>query len=225
MSGIEPAVLAVMAEEAAIIAAAEAAAATAATTAGTAAAGTAATAAGSVAAEEAAMMAMYEAAGAGAGEAAAGGGLLSAEEIAMAEAMSEGAYGGGQAAGGLLSDPSTMLAQDGTGNAFMSDYDKYKNFAQQGFRSVGKGFNSLPKPVQQMAQGQAMQGLLGPQDQGQRQNFVAPPGGGGGGQQHGSANPYGKPQQMPQATPYAPTLVGSENEKEMKRRLMMLRGY
>ena len=202
-----------------MIAAAEAAAATAATTAGTAAASTAATAAGSIAAEEAAMMAMYEAGGMGAGEAAAGGGLL-AEDIAMAEAMSEGAYGGGQAAGGLLSDPSTMLAQDGTGNAFASDYEKYAHYGKQGFKSLGQGFNKMPKPMQGMVTGQATQGLLGSPQQPQTTNISRPSGGGGGSQE--SANPYRQPQQMPQATPYAPTLLGGEDTAEMKRRLMMM---
>ncbi len=143
----------------------------------------------------------------------------------MAEAMSEGAYGGQSAATGLLSDPSAMLAQDASGNAFTSDYEKYKHFAKEGFRSVGKGYNKLPKPAQQMVQGQAVQGLLGPGEQPQRNNVVAPMGGSAP-QQQQSSNPYAK-MQLPTVQPYAPSLLGGEDEKEMKRRLMMMRqmGY
>lgn len=208
--GVSAAIIAIAAEEAAMVAAAEAAAATAATAAAGTAAGTAATAAGTIAAEEAAMIAAYEAAGLGAGEVAAGT-ALSAEELAMVQAMDGGTYGAGNP---LLGGPGGAAESGSGGHQFMSDYDKYKNFAQQGFKNIGKAYNKMPSGTTQML----TQGLLGPGAPPQQTNVTPPRGGGG----QPSPMPGAPQNQLPQVTPYAPT-VGGGDDQEMKKRLALMR--
>lgn len=195
------------------------------------------TAAEAAAAGTAASAAAYGAGGAATGEAVSGAYGLTAAELAAMEgtgaasgaltaeeaAMLANEGGGllGEGANGMLSDPSSVLASDGTGNAFTSDFEKYKHFAKEGFRNVGKAYNKLPPGASNIA----MQGLLG--SGGGQQNTVSAPR-----PQGPPANPQptagllgSSNQPLPKVTPYAPSLGGGNDAEEMKRRLMMMMGY
>lgn len=195
-----------------------AAEAAAAGTAGTAAAGAGTAAAGAGAGYGAGGAAMYGAEGASAGllsEGAYGAGTgataLTAEEIAAIQAMDGGAYGNALAGG-----PGGAADVGSGGHQFVSDFDKYKNFAQQGFKSLGKAYSKMPPGTTQLVS----QGLLGGAGGSNAQTNVMPPPRGGGGQT--SPMPGAPQNQLPQVTPYAPT-VGGGDDQEMKKRLAMLR--
>jgi len=233
MSGLEPALVALFAEAgpALVYGGMEAGAGTAAGAAGAGAAGAGAAGAGALSSDLAGYGAMYGAGAEGgtsagllnAGAYGAGGATaLTPEEIAMIQAMDGGQYAGAQSL--LDAGASEPVASQNLGK--VSDFEKYKTYMQNGFKQAGKAYSKLPQPVQGMMTSQAMQGLLGPPQQGQQTNIRPPSMGGGPGQGPQNANPYGRQQQMPQATPYAPSLVGGEDSEEMKRRkMMMMRGY
>ena len=177
------------------VAAADAAAAGAAGTAA-AGAGTAAagTAASSIAAEEAATIAAYEAAGLGATAGGAEAGLLGSDAF-------------GYGAGNTVTD--SMVAPE------LTPFEKYLEAGKQGFKNVGKAYSKMPPGTSQLVS----QGLLGGAGGPNAQTNVAPPRGGGG---QTSPMPGAPQNQLPQVTPYAPT-VGGGDDQEMKKRLAMLR--
>lgn len=168
----------------------------------------------------------YGAAGAGSAAAGYGGGSL-AEQLAMQSALGDaGAYGAGDTVtGGLLGDaggagsiaggPGGAAESGSGGNAFASDYDKYKQFAQQGFRNLGGYVNKLPP----QATGLLGQMAMGTPPQQPTNNIQRPMGGGAPAQ---PANPYGN-QQLPTVTPYAPAAPGAgPDDAEMRRRYMLM---
>lgn len=170
------------------------------------------------------------AAGLGAGAAATGAGASAASSGLLSPGAAD--FFGVGASGAAKASPEAIAAIEAAGpgggaeglnagaHQFVTDYDKYKFAAQNGFRALGKGFNKLPGPVQGAVTQPVMQGLFGGAPQQPRENVMRPMGGGGGGPQA----PLSYPQQpMPKATPYAMTAGGPDDE-EMRRRLMMLYG-
>lgn len=83
----------------------------------------------------------------GSGGTASGASIVDALDKAGAANAAEG-YFGGNSAGGLLSDPSSVLASDGTGNAFTSPYEQMKYKGLNALNKVGGAYNKLPAPVQ-----------------------------------------------------------------------------
>lgn len=69
---------------------------------------------------------------------------------------------------GLLSDPSSVLASDGSGNAFASQYDAMKYKAMNALGKVGGAYNKLPAPVQGLLVSQAIPKPSAPPPQAQR---------------------------------------------------------
>jgi hypothetical protein len=121
----------------------------------------------------------------------------------------------------MLSDPSSVLAQDATGNQFASQWDMYKNYAQQGLKALGKGVNSLPAG----ATSALTTGLMGNQQQPAPPPMPQRPPGGGGTPPQNSTSLLGQ-QQPTQVQPYAPIFGGGPDDAEMRRRkMMMMRGY
>jgi hypothetical protein len=118
----------------------------------------------------------------------------------------------------MLSDPSSVLASDATGNQFVTQGDKYWNMAQQGLRTLGKGVNKLGTAG-------TVKSLLDPPKPAAPAPMPARPSGGG---QPPAQAQYAQ-QQPTQVQPYAPIFGGAgPDEAEMRRRKMLLmqqRGY
>lgn len=126
--------------------------------------------------------------------------------------------GGNLGASNMLSDPSSVLASDATGNQFVTQGDKYWNMAQQGLKTLGKGVNKL-------GQAGTVKSLLDPPKAPTPAPMPARPSGGG---QPPPQAQYAQ-QQPTQVQPYAPIFGGAgPDEAEMRRRKMLLmqqRGY
>lgn len=143
------------------------------------------------------------------------GGASAAEEEAIRQAM--GAAAGESYGGGSLAEQNFLNGSLTSQNPpAPTGWDEFKRHATEGFRNVGKMYNKLPPGVS----GMAMQGLLG-QPQQQPQTNISPPRGGGPQQPQPSLTSMLGGQQLPKATPFAPTLGGGDDE-EMRRRLLML---
>jgi hypothetical protein len=136
----------------------------------------------------------------------------------MTNALSGDLGGGNLGAMNMLSDPSSVLASDATGNQFVTQGDKYWNMAQQGLKTLGKGVNKL-------GQAGTVKSLLDPPKAPTPAPMPARPSGGG---QPPPQAQYAQ-QQPTQVQPYAPIFGGAgPDEAEMRRRKMLLmqqRGY
>jgi hypothetical protein len=123
--------------------------------------------------------------------------------------------GGNLGAANMLSDPSSVLASDATGNQFVTQGDKYWNYAQQAMRGLGKGVKAMNTAG---LTGPAVSSLLGagqkpppPQMPARMPSAGAPP-------------PQAQlaQQQPAQVQPYAATFGGGDDEEMRRRRLLLM---
>jgi hypothetical protein len=125
--------------------------------------------------------------------------------------------GGNLGASNMLSDPSSVLASDATGNQFVTQGDKYWNYAQQAGRALTKGAKAIA-PAAPLAKS-----LLDPGAPPKQEQIMARQPGGGAPQQQSSVSLLGQ-QQPHQISPYAPIFAGAggdDAEMQRRRKLMM----